>query len=78
MKFFKKKLSLEERIKNAKYDRIYKTLQEVLSVSELKTLDGKQVVDYEATCSVIKTKVRLAKDFVDELSAPLNDKDKKK
>ena len=65
---FKKKLSLEEKIKQVRYDRIYKVLQEVLNVSVTKNVDGKEEIDYEATCSVIKTRVRLVKDFVDELS----------
>ena len=69
---FKKKMSFEEKIKKAKYDRIYRVLQEVLDTSVTKIDNKEQVVDYEATCSAIKTKVRLVKDFVDGLSAPVD------
>ena len=65
---FKKKMSFEEKVKKVKYDRIYKMLQEVLDTSVTKIVDKEQVVDYEATCSAIKTKVRLVKDFIDGLS----------
>lgn len=64
---FKKKLSFDEKIKRIKYDRVYGILQEILDTSVTKPGE-KDRVDYEATCSVIKTKVRLVKEFADSLT----------
>ena len=69
--FFKKKakkISFEEKLKVAKYERVYKTLNDILKTDVRTTAkDGKEVIDYAATCSVIKTKARLAIDFIADL-----------
>lgn len=65
--FGKKKktaVDFDEKIKTAKYERIYQSLKDILKI-EIK--DGKGEIDYAATCSAIKTKARLAIDFVADL-----------
>ncbi len=58
----------DEKIKAAKYERIYQTLKDILKIEVAAPLrEGKTEVDYAATCSAIKTKVRLAIDFVTDL-----------
>lgn len=69
--FGKKKqtaVDFDEKIKSAKYERIYQSLKDILKI-ELKAQgkDGKDEIDYAATCSAIKTKARLAVDFVADL-----------
>lgn len=69
--FGKKKqtaVDFDEKIKAAKYERIYQSLKDILKI-EIKTptKDGKEEIDYAATCSAIKTKARLAIDFVADL-----------
>lgn len=69
--FGKKKqtaVDFDEKIKSAKYERIYQSLKDILKI-ELKAQgkDGKDEIDYAATCSAIKTKARLAIDFVADL-----------
>ncbi len=57
-----------EKIKAAKYERIYLALKSLLQI-EVKGVgaDGKEKIDYAATCSAMKTKARLVIDFVDSL-----------
>ncbi len=55
-----------ERIKAAKYERIYQALKDILKV-EIKAVNGKDEIDYAATCSAIKTKARMVIDFVADL-----------
>lgn len=69
--FGKKKkptVDFAEKIKSAKYERILQSLKDILKI-EVKTMgkDGKEVIDYPTTCSAIKTKARLAIDFVADL-----------
>ena len=69
--FGKKKTAtpdFDEKIKVAKYECIYQSLKDILKI-EIKAQgkDGKEEIDYAATCSVIKTKARLAIDFVADL-----------
>lgn len=69
--FGKKKqeaVDFEKKVKAAKYERIYQSLKDILK-TEIKTLtkDGKEEIDYSATLSAIKTKARLAIDFVADL-----------
>ncbi len=69
--FGKKKqtaVDFDEKIKKAKYERILSSLKDILKI-EIKTptKDGKEQIDYAATCSAIKTKARLAIDFVADL-----------
>lgn len=66
----KKVVSFDEKIKAAKYERIYQALKDVLKV-EIKTTStgGKDEIDYAATCIAIKTKARLAIEFVADLDA---------
>lgn len=71
MFFGKKKQTVndfDEKIKKAKYERILSSLKDILKI-EIKTptKDGKEQIDYAATCSAIKTKARLAIDFVADL-----------
>lgn len=71
MLFCRKKqtaIDFDEKIKSAKYERIYQSLKDILKM-EIKTptKDGKEEIDYLATCSAIKTKARLAIDFVADL-----------
>ena len=63
-----KKVSFEERLRIAKYERVFTTLNDILK-TEVKatTKDGKEVIDYSMTCSAIKTKARLAIDFIADL-----------
>ncbi len=63
-----KKKDFDEQFKKAKYERVFRTLKDILS-TEMKTTDNnnKEVTDYEATCRAIKTKARLAVDFVSDL-----------
>ncbi len=75
--FGKKKqaaVDFDEKIKAAKYERIYQSLKDILKI-EIKTptKDGKDEIDYAATCSAIKTKARLAIDFVADLDKDGND-----
>lgn len=64
----RKNLSFDEKIKQAKYERIFGTLKDILN-TDIKTIDdkNKEVTDYSATCSAIKTKARLAIDFTKDL-----------
>ena len=69
-----KEIDFDERIKAAKYERIYQTLKDILKI-EVKAVNGNQEeIDYAATCSAIKTKARLAVDFVADLEKSDNDK----
>lgn len=61
-----------EKIKAAKYERIYQSLKDILKM-EIK-VSGKEEVDYAATCSAMKTKARLAIDFVADLDKDGEDK----
>ena len=61
-----KAVDFDEKIKAAKYERIYQTLKDILKI-EIKAVNGKEEIDYAATCSAIKTKARLAVDFVADL-----------
>lgn len=63
-----KAIDFDEKIKMAKYERIYQILKDILKI-EIKSQgkDGKDEIDYAATCSAIKTKARLAIDFVADL-----------
>ncbi len=69
--FKKKKKPTEafaEKIKAAKYERILQSLKDILKIEiKVAAKDGKEVTDYLATCSAIKTKARLAIDFVSDL-----------
>ena len=69
--FGKKKTAtsdFDEKIKAAKYERIYQSLKEILKIEiKAQCKDGKDEIDYAATCSAIKTKARLAIDFVADL-----------
>lgn len=57
-----------ERIKSAKYERIHQTLKDILKIEvKAQSEDGTETIDYAATCSAIKTKARLAIDFVADL-----------
>jgi len=58
----------EEQVRAAKYGRIYQTLKDILKV-EVKTTDGagREKIDYAATCAAMKTRARIALDFVDDL-----------
>ena len=67
----KTKNDFEEKIKEAKYARIYRSLKDILDT--IIKVQGKDEIDYAATCSAIKTKARLAIDFVGDL-----DKDRDK
>ncbi len=55
----------DEKIKAAKYECIYQSLKDILKI-EIKRQgkEDKETIDYMATCSAIKTKARLAIDFV--------------
>lgn len=68
--FGKKKTAtpdFDEKIKAAKYERIYQSLKDILKIEIKTTANGKETIDYAATCSAIKTKARLAIDFVADL-----------
>lgn len=69
--FGKKKTAtpdFDEKIKVAKYERIYQSLKDILKIEiNAQGKDGKNEIDYAATCSAIKTKARLAIDFVADL-----------
>lgn len=69
--FKKKKIvtsDFDEKIKAAKYERIYQSLKDILKIEiKAQDRDGKEETDYMATCSAIKTKARLAIDFVADL-----------
>ncbi len=75
--FGKKKqtaVDFDEKIKSAKYERIYQSLKDILKIEiRTPTKDGKEEIDYAATCSAIKTKARLAIDFVADLDKDGND-----
>lgn len=76
-----KKISYEEKIQEAKYKRIFQALKDIAEL-EVKTKgkdgkDAKEEVDYAATCSEIKTKARLAIEFVYDLEDDDNDKSRK-
>ncbi len=77
MLFGKKKqtaVDFDEKIKTAKYERIYQSLKDILKIEiRTPTKDGKEEIDYAATCSAIKTKARLAIDFVADLDKDDND-----
>lgn len=69
--FGKKKqtaIDFDEKIKAAKYERIYQSLKDILKIEIMaQGNDGKEKIDCAATCSAIKTKARLALDFVADL-----------
>ena len=58
----------EEKIKAAKYECILQSLKDILKL-EVKgpANSGQGDIDYIATCSAMKTKARLAIDFVADL-----------
>lgn len=60
--------TFEERMQVAKYERIYQTLKDILKL-EIKVVDkvDKEEIDFASTCSAMKTKARLAIDFVADL-----------
>ena len=63
-----------ERIKAAKYERIYQALKDILKFEiTMQGKDGKSEIDYAATCSAIKTKARMAIDFVADLDKDSDD-----
>lgn len=70
--FGKKKqtVDFDEKIKVAKYESIYQSLKDILKI-EIKAQgkDGKDEIDHAATCSAIRTKARLAIDFVSALDS---------
>ncbi|MCM1441203.1 MAG: hypothetical protein NC131_18670 [Roseburia sp.] len=61
-------IDFDEKLKSAKYECIYQTLKDILK-TEIKTADdkGKETTDYAAMCAAIKTKARIAVDFVADL-----------
>lgn len=63
----KKNVSFDEKIKQAKYERVHSTLKDILQTEIKTTENNKEVTDYAATCSAIKTKARLALDFIKDL-----------
>ena len=76
--FGKKKktaVDFDEKIKSAKYERIYQSLKDILKIEiKTSTKDGKEEINYKETCSAIKTKARLAIDFVADLDVNGDDK----
>lgn len=66
--FGKKTMTYDEKIAAAKYGRISQTLKDIVK-TEIKGVNasGKEDINYAATCSAIKTKARLALDFVADL-----------
>lgn len=56
----------DDKIRAAKYDCIYKALKDILQIEVKATnpTNNKEEVNYAQTCSVIKTRARLALDFV--------------
>lgn len=60
--------SFDEKVKAAKYDCILQALKEITKI-EVKSTDaaGKEITNPAATCSSIKTRARLALDFVTNL-----------
>ena len=69
--FGKKKttaVDFDERIKVAKYERIFRSLKDIVQTEiRAQNKDGKEEIDYAATCSAIKTKARLVIDFIADL-----------
>lgn len=69
--FGKKKKSsdgISELLKAAKYARILQTLKDIVKLDvRAPSKDGREETDYAATCSAMKTKARLAIDFVADL-----------
>ena len=64
----KKTENFEDKIKAAKYECIFQSLNDILKVEiKAKNADGNEEPDYAAMCSAIKTKARLALDFVADL-----------
>lgn len=60
--------TFDDRIKAAKYERILQTLKDILRIEvKMVSKEGQEETDYAATCSAIKTKARLAIDFVADL-----------
>lgn len=59
---------LEKAFINSLFNTVYGALTDVLK-TEYKTTDknGKEIIDYEMTCRMIKTKARVALDFVANL-----------
>ncbi len=74
--FGKKKqtVSFDEKIKAAKYERVFQSLKDIVKLEVVaQDKDGKSAIDYAATCSAIKTKARLAIDFVSDLDKNSDD-----
>ncbi len=71
--FWKKKkqmteVDFEEKLKAAKYERILQSLKDILKLEITEnSKNGQGEIDYMATCSAMKTKARLALDFVADL-----------
>lgn len=61
-------LGYDEKIKAAKYDCVLQALKEIVKI-EVKGADssGKEVINHAATVTSIKTRARLALDFVGNL-----------
>lgn len=71
----KKQESFERMLSDSLYTTVYNTLSEVLETKcETTDADGKKHVDYETTCRIIKTKARVALDFVSTLKQKEVDK----
>ena len=70
--FEKKKqsaVSFDDKVKAAKYDCIHKALKDILSteIKSTNTTTNKEEINYAQTCSVMKTRARLALEFVTTL-----------
>ena len=70
----KKGVSYEEKIRSATYKRIYQTLKEISTMEIKENSKNGDSLNYEATCKEMKTKARLAIEFVSDLEKDEDDK----
>lgn len=59
--------SFDDKLKAAKYDCILQALKDVLRIEVKASDNGKETVNYAQTCGSMKTRARLALEFVANL-----------
>ena len=64
----------EEKINAAKYDCIHQALKDILKIDVKAISNGKEETNFVSTCSAMKTRARLALEFVANLEKDNDDK----
>lgn len=60
--------SYDKKIQAVKFERVFQALKDILKTEiRTPTKDGKDEIDYAATCTAMKTKARIVLDFIADL-----------